>query len=216
MDIAHATFASLRRCNNQVVKSSAHHCRELLSRLNYELAGRPWLQSMVYRQANSRKPILCGPSHEPVSLHVARFRREWHQALRDIASACPLVAESCEMLLRLDPLSKDSDAVVAREMARIRPVLSDPKLARRLWRERDREAFASWIATGRRDLGWSLRRLARECAAAARRIGFGVRAPDRHQLMDYERGRSNAHQRTRVVLATALGIELEKLEAGSC
>lgn len=46
---------------------------------------------------------------------------------------------------------------------------------------------------------------------AARRMGFGVRAPDRFQLMDYESGRSNAHPRTKLVLAAALGVDVDQI-----
>jgi hypothetical protein len=46
--------------------------------------------------------------------------------------------------------------------------------------------------------------------------GFGVRAPDRHQLMDYEAGRSNAHPTTKQVLASALGVPVDDLEAAPC
>jgi len=154
---------------------AAQECRQLLSRLTHEVAGLDWLRSMAYRQSNSRKPILCGQSNEPVSIHVGRFRREWRQTLREIASACPLVAESCDALGALNPLTKDSDAAIKQHMALLSPALSDPKLARWLYQERDREVFASHIAGRRRELGWSLRRLARECAAAARLRGAGAR-----------------------------------------
>jgi transcriptional regulator with XRE-family HTH domain len=92
---------------------------------------------------------------------------------------------------------------------------SDPKAARSIVRERDRNSFGERVIAMRRKKGWSLRRLARECAEAARRLGFGVRAPDRYQLMDYESGRSNAQPRTKVVLAAALGVAVDALEAAS-
>lgn len=92
-------------------------------------------------------------------------------------------------------------------------MLSDPGLARRLYMERDRGAFGSRVASLRKALGWSLRRLARESADAAKRIGFGVRAPDRYQLVDYETGRSDAHPTTKRVLALALGVPVDDLQA---
>jgi transcriptional regulator with XRE-family HTH domain len=198
------------------VRPSVQGFGHLVSRFDFLLSERApgsWLRGMVYRQASQpRKEIRCGTPPERLSLHVARFRREWAGLLREIASACPLVAESCEALLQLDPLSKESDADIERYVARIRRVLSDPGLARSLYRERDRQAFGSRINARRKALGWSLRRLERESADAARRIGFWVRAPDRHQLMDYEAGRSNAQPRTKVVLAAALGVGVDALK----
>jgi transcriptional regulator with XRE-family HTH domain len=140
----------------------------------------------------------------------------WRGVLREIATACPLVAESCRALLQLDPLRAESDQAIERHAAQIRRVLSDPALARRMYRERDREAFGNRVASLRKALGWSLRRLARESADTAKQIRFGVRAPDRFQLMDYEAGRSNAHPTTKQVLASALGVPVDDLEAAPC
>ena len=44
-------------------------------------------------------------------------------------------------------------------------------------------------------------------------MGFGVRGPDRWQLADCEAGRSNAHPGTKVVIAAALGVAVNELEA---
>jgi hypothetical protein len=136
----------------------------------------------------------------------------WRGVLREIATACPLVAESCRALLQLDPLRAESDQAIERHAAQIRRVLSDPALARRMYRERDREAFGNRVASLRKALGWSLRRLARESADTAKQIRFGVRAPDRFQLMDYEAGRSNAHPMTKRVSDSALGVPVGDLE----
>jgi transcriptional regulator with XRE-family HTH domain len=73
--------------------------------------------------------------------------------------------------------------------------------------------FGKRLSTLRKERGWSLRRLARECGHAPRRLGFGVRAPDRYQLMDYEGGRSNAHPRTKLVIAAALGVAVDQVSA---
>ncbi len=66
-----------------------------------------------------------GKVGEPLSLRVARFRRELKGVLREIASSCPLVAESCQALLQLDPLDEESDAAIELHAAKIRRVLSD-------------------------------------------------------------------------------------------
>ena len=163
-------------------------------------------------QARQSKPLRCGNPLVPLSSHVTRFRCEWVGVLQAIAQARPLVANSCDALLKLDPLSTKSDAAIEAHIARIRPMLSDPALARRMYRERDRVAFGKGLMALRKALGWSVRRLARECIKVARRMGFGVHAPDRHQLMDYEAGRSNAQPRTKVVLAAAFGVAVDQLE----
>jgi hypothetical protein len=198
------------------VRSSTQRFGYRLSRLAELLdgpTGLAWLRSIDRRQQSQPwQQIKCGPSHEAVSVHLNRFRQEWTDALRSIAQQCPAAAEQCAALFRIDPLRTDSDAAIASNLAQIRRVVSDPKAARSVVRERDRNSFGERVIAMRRGKGWSLRRLARECAEAARQLGFGVRAPDRYQLMDYERGRSNAHPRTRVVLATALGVAVDVLE----
>jgi hypothetical protein len=66
---------------------------------------------MARRQASQPwKPIVCGTSLEPVSTHIARFKRDWSTTIRQIASACPLAAEQCAALLKLDPLDPRNDA----------------------------------------------------------------------------------------------------------
>jgi transcriptional regulator with XRE-family HTH domain len=157
---------------------------------------------MVYRQAHQPgREIPCarhpGDPLRPVREHERCFRAEWNGVLRAIAEACPTAADECSVLLKLDPLRPDSDAAITDAVASIRH-LSDPCTIRTMRRERERSAFGQRIAALRREKGWSLRRLARECTEAARRLGFGARAPDRFQLMDYERGRSNAHARARL------------------
>jgi transcriptional regulator with XRE-family HTH domain len=166
---------------------------------------------MVYRQKHQLgRDIPCahyvGDPVKPVREHERCFRREWDRVLHEIACACLLVTDSCAALLALDPLSKQSDGEIERHIDVIRPVLSDPALPRRMHREREREAFGRAIAALRKQRGWSVQRLARECAKAARLLGFGLRAPDPYQLMDYERGRSNAHTTTKYVLAAAFEI----------
>jgi hypothetical protein len=168
---------------------------------------------MIHRQASQVKPLKCGTPPEPLSDHVKRFQHEWVNVLRAIAKACPLVAESCRELLRLDPLNTMSDRAVEHHADRIREILSDPVLRPSLERERNRKAFGENVARLRKALGWSRRQLVRECAKAAGRMGFGVRGPDRWQLADCEAGRSNAHPGTKVVIAAALGVTVDELEA---
>jgi hypothetical protein len=62
-----------------------------------------WLRSVARRQASqSWQPIKCGPFREAVSVHIARFRREWTAALHAIAEACPAAREQCAILGKLD------------------------------------------------------------------------------------------------------------------
>jgi hypothetical protein len=173
---------------------------------------------MVYRQAHQPgREIPCarhpGDPLKPVREHERCFRREWTAALRSIAEACPAVGEQCAALLRIDPLRTDSDVAIASNVAHIRRMVSDPMAARSIVREKDRTSFGERVTALRREKGWSMRRLARECVEAARQLGFGVRAPDRYQLMDYEKGRSNAQTGSKRVLALALGVSLDVLEA---
>ena len=83
---------------------------------------------MARRQASQPwKPIVCGTSLEPVSTHIARFKRDWSTTIRQIASACPLAAEQCAALLKLDPLDPRNDAAIGAAVERIRH-LSDPRI----------------------------------------------------------------------------------------
>lgn len=79
------------------------------------------------------------------------------------------------MLAHMTVLTKASDTAIERCLGQIRPVLSDPGLARRLYREQDRSSFGSRVVALRKELGWSRRRLVRECQQTARRLGLGVR-----------------------------------------
>ena len=183
----------------------------MLSCLTYELSGRPWLRDMIHRQKSQGKTLKCGTPPEPLPVHLNRFYSEWKSVLGEISKACPVIADDARALLRLDPLNAANDATIDEHLAPIRAALSDSKVALGMQREQERDMFADNLRKLRMEKGWSLRRLARECMEATRRIGFGVHAPDRHQLMDYERGRSNANPRTRVVLATALGVAADQI-----
>jgi hypothetical protein len=152
-----------------------------------------------------------GDPLKPVREHETCFRREWNATLRAIAQQCPAARSGCAALLKVDPLDPRNDAAITAAVAHIRWTVSDPRVARSIVRERDRTSFGEKVIAMRRGKGWSVRRLARECAEAARQIGFGVRAPDHFQLMDYERGRSNAQPRTKVVLAVALGVAVDQI-----
>jgi hypothetical protein len=198
-------------CQNKIMPHHPAPASHLSTNISALLDGLPWLHSVVHRQATQPwQAIPCGNPPEPVSTHVARFRREWRSTLQAIASSHSVIADTCDALLALDPLDTASDRPAA-HVARITPVLTDRGVERRMCRERDRQAFAGELARSRKERGWSIRRLARECVKAVRRLGFGVRAPDRWQLMDFERGRSNANLSTKRVLAAALGVSVNAL-----
>jgi hypothetical protein len=203
-------------CHNQSVRCSVQKSSQLISRLESLLdgpTGLAWLRSIARRQKSQPwQPIKCGPSMEPASVHIKRFRDQWAAAIRASAAAYPAAASDCAALLALDPLRQDSDSAISAAIAAIRR-LSDPGVVRSMEREAKRDEFRNRLSTLRKERGWSLGRLARECGHAARRLGFGMRAPDRYQLMDYESGRSNAHARTKLVLAAALGVALDHISA---
>ena len=105
---------------------------------------------MVYRQKHQiGRDIPCahyvGDPIKPVKEHERCFRRDWNSVLHEIASACPLVAESCAELLALNPLVKESDAI-EHHVEQITSVLSDAKLANKMSRERKRKALAPVLA----------------------------------------------------------------------
>jgi hypothetical protein len=190
------------------VTPASHH----LTDLSILVESLGWLRSAARRQQSQPwQPIKCGPSREAVSVHIGRFKRDWSTTIRQIASGYPSASGECAALLKVDPLDLRTDAAVAAAVARIRRMVSDPKAARSIVRGRERTAFGERVIALRREKGWSLRRLARECAETAKRRGFGVRAPDRFQLMDYETGRSNAQPRTKLVLAMTLAVAVDEI-----
>jgi hypothetical protein len=171
-------------CHNEIMPRPSVTTSHLFTDLSLLVDSLGWLRSVARRQASQPwQQIKCGPSREAVSVHLARFKRDWSTAIRQIASAYPLAAEGCAALLKVEPLNPRNDAAIAATVAHVRRMVSDPKAARSIVREWDRTSFGEKVIALRREKGWSLRRLTRECAEAARQIGFGVRAPDRHQLM---------------------------------
>src|ERR1700693_445872 len=81
------------------------------------VSNRPWLCSMVYRQAHQPgREIPCarnpGDPLKPVRDHEGCFRGEWNTVVRAIAEACPAAAGECNVLLKLDPLRADFGAAI--------------------------------------------------------------------------------------------------------
>jgi hypothetical protein len=173
--------------------------------------GLAWLRSMARRQASQPwLPIKCGPSRVPVSVHLARFQKEWTSALRSISRQCPAAADECARLLALDTLDPKHDAAISATIARIRH-LSDPQTIRSMQRERDRRSFGANLRLLRLERGLSLRKLASECAAAAQRLRFRTHSPEHYQIVAYEAGRLGAHPRTVRVIAAALGVAPDRI-----
>src|SRR5882762_1750022 len=102
----------------------------LLTALSSLVSDRPWLCSMVYRQAHQPgRDIPCarerGDPLRPVREHERWFRREWNGVLHSLVSACPSAADPCNRLLKLDPLDGRNEAAITDAIAAIRH-LSDP------------------------------------------------------------------------------------------
>jgi hypothetical protein len=185
----------------------------LLVELSALIQQLPWFRSVNRRQQSQPwHPIKCGPSLEPVSVHVRRFRDEWTAALRSIAQQCPSAAAPCRILLRLDPLPPDSDAGITDAIAAIRH-LSDPRTVRSMAREKERSSFGGTLRRLRMERGLSLRGLAGACKQPALRLSFRSHSPEHYQTVAYEGGRLGTHRRTRMVMAAALGVPLSDLTA---
>lgn len=198
-------------CQNENMHRRSSPTSQSLTDLSVLIDDLPLLRSMVWRQQSQPwKPIPCGPSREPVSVHIKRFRSGWTSTLGVIASACPSAAHQCNRLLRLDPLRADSDAVIADAIAAIRR-LSDPLTIRTMAREKERRSFGAELCRLRLERGLSLRKLASECAAAAKRLKIDTHTPLKYQIVAYEAGRLGAHHRTRIVIAASLGVSLTDL-----
>jgi len=160
-----------------------------LTGLSALLEGLPWLRSIHRRQQSQPwHPIKCGPSLEPVSVHLKRFRDEWTVALRAIAQQCPFAADPCNVLLQVDPLDPRNDAAIANAVAQIRR-LSDPLTIRTIQRERERRSFGAKLRRLRLEWGLSLRGLASACNQAAQRLRFKGHSPEHYQIVAYEAGR---------------------------
>jgi hypothetical protein len=131
-------------------------------------------------------------------LHIARFRFDYAGVLREIALNHPVIADQCTALLQLDPLNAANDATVARHLAPIRAALSDRKIALAMSRDKARDVFARNFRKLWAEKGYSIRRMEKQCAAAAKLLGAGARPPDLWQLLDYRAGRRYPELRTRV------------------
>jgi hypothetical protein len=141
----HTLLIELKRaCHNQSVRCSAQRSDHLISRLDALLdgpTGLAWLRSIARRQKSQPwQPVKCGPSLEPASVHLKRFKDQWAGAVRAITSAYPATALDCAALLALDPLRPDSDHVISAALAAIRR-LSDPGVVRSMEREAKRDEF---------------------------------------------------------------------------
>src|SRR5882762_3375517 len=136
----------------------------LLTALSTLVSDRPWLCSMVYRQAHQPgRDIPCarerGDPLRPVREHEVRFRAEWTRLLHAIARQCPSAADPCNVLLKVDPLRPDSGTAITDAIARIRH-LSDPLTIRTMARQRERCSFGGKLRRLRMERGLSLRGLA--------------------------------------------------------
>jgi hypothetical protein len=200
--------ASDLTCHNEIMHHPASH---LLTDLSVLVDSLGWLRSVARRQASQPwQPIKCGPSREPVSVHLARFQKEWTAALRSISRQCPAAADECARLLMLDPIDARNDAITSATIARIRH-LSDPHTIRSMQRERERHSFGANLRHLRLERGLSLRKLASECAAAAQLLRFRTHTPEHYQIVAYEAGRLGAHPRTVRVIAAALGVAVDQI-----
>jgi hypothetical protein len=205
----HTGTITRARCHNESMHHPASHLLTDLSILVESLA---WLRGAAQRQQSQPwQQIKCGPSHEAVSVHLARFKRDWSTAIRQIVEACPSAAGECAALLRLDPLDSRNDVAIAAALSSLR-VLSDPRTVRSMAREKERSAFGGSLRRLRVERGFSLRGLAHACEKAAQRLRFNSHTPEHYQLVRYEAGRLAPHPRTVRVIAAALGVTLCELE----
>jgi hypothetical protein len=176
-----------------------------------------WLRSAIYRQHSSIHTVKLRRNVsdllKPVSTHVARFRREYENVLHEIAASHPVIATQCSALLQLDPINAVNDAAVARHLAPIRAALCDRSVALAMSRDKARDVFARNFRKLWAEKGWSIRRMEKACAAAAKLLGAGARPPDLGQLLDYRGGRRYPEFRTRVILAAALGVDVASFDA---
>jgi hypothetical protein len=169
----------------------------------------PWLRSINRRQQSQPwLPVRCaeieGAPLEPVSVHLARFQKEWTAVLRSLSRQCPAASE-CARLLMLDPLDPKHDSDISATLARIRH-LSDPRTIRSMQCEAKRRSFAANLRRLRLERRLSLRGLATRCSDAAQCLHFRTHTPEHYQIVAYEAGRLGAHPRTARVIAAALGV----------